>query len=146
MGLCGPPTYRPSIATNIPPGYKIGTSSLVPSMVPGDVFGGLAPETCHSPRITSRCDRVYPTTYPISLVPGGRYLNTYPTVHSKLGYHRWEARHFSLSGESVPRSDTRHPIPRCGDTRVSTRAEHGLGQRAIPGYLPEESNYSGSKP
>ena len=24
--------------------------------------------------------------------------------------------------------------------------EHGLGQRAIPGYLPEESNYSGSKP
>eukprot|EP00956_Cyclotella_meneghiniana_P017533 scaffold28730_cov23-Cyclotella_meneghiniana.AAC.1 len=21
--------------------------------------------------------------------------------------------------------------------------EHGLGQRAIPGYLPEESNYSG---
>eukprot|EP00956_Cyclotella_meneghiniana_P026186 scaffold55961_cov56-Cyclotella_meneghiniana.AAC.2 len=52
------------------------------------------------PRV--RSDRVYPTTYPISLVPDVKIPEYLP--------------------------------------------EHGLGQRAIPGYLPEESNYSGSKP
>eukprot|EP00956_Cyclotella_meneghiniana_P007799 scaffold10389_cov78-Cyclotella_meneghiniana.AAC.6 len=48
------------------------------------------------PRV--RSDRVYPTTYPITLVTDVEIPEYLP--------------------------------------------EHGLGQRAIPGYLPEESNYS----
>eukprot|EP00956_Cyclotella_meneghiniana_P032226 scaffold87592_cov84-Cyclotella_meneghiniana.AAC.1 len=65
-----------------------------------------------------------------------------------------------LSGESVLRVDTRHPIPGVIGYNPTTYPitlvtdveipeylpEHGLGQRDIPGYLPEESNYSGSKP
>eukprot|EP00956_Cyclotella_meneghiniana_P034735 scaffold107884_cov44-Cyclotella_meneghiniana.AAC.3 len=61
---------------------------------------GLLPEIYPTP--DTRSDRVYPTTYPISLVPDVEIPEYLP--------------------------------------------EHGLGQCAIPGYLPEESNYSGSKP
>eukprot|EP00956_Cyclotella_meneghiniana_P014820 scaffold22373_cov78-Cyclotella_meneghiniana.AAC.1 len=63
---------------------------------------GLLPEIYLTP--DTRSDRVYPTTYPASPVLGGRYPNTSPSTHSKLGYHRWVARHFSKSGESVPRA------------------------------------------
>eukprot|EP00956_Cyclotella_meneghiniana_P001402 scaffold1537_cov37-Cyclotella_meneghiniana.AAC.1 len=68
---------------------------------PGDCLTtGLLPEIFLTPDTRVKCLRVrvfswratYPTTYPISLVPGGRYPNTYPTVHSKLGYHRWSDR------------------------------------------------------
>eukprot|EP00956_Cyclotella_meneghiniana_P028493 scaffold66476_cov39-Cyclotella_meneghiniana.AAC.2 len=94
---------------------------------------GLLPEIYPTP--DTRSDRVYPTTYPTSPVPGARYPNTYLSTHSKLGYHTWVARHFSKWGICSPNVEIPEYLP-----------EHGLGHRAIPGYLPEESNYSGSKP
>eukprot|EP00956_Cyclotella_meneghiniana_P017589 scaffold28900_cov93-Cyclotella_meneghiniana.AAC.2 len=132
---------------------------------------GLLPEIYPTPdTLPIRLDRRvigYPTTYPTSPVPGDRYPNTYPSIHSKPWYHRWVARKFSKWG-ICSRVDTRHPIPGIptqldrrviGYTRLPTRSfwyqmwrypstypSMYLVQRAIPGYLPEESNYSGSKP